>query len=167
MKTLTSAFGKSALTFALMLVTLLFSVFTMPVKAQDNPANATEKVSMIPVSQSQQSAVSPGNENISQPAEIIKIAPHIPQPSDPDYAVKKEQWILNYPEEYNAYIGLNGRQNNFETRQADLENLKKSAPDRYAVQLENYRLTDPMFYQQYMDWMKVNDPDSYNKLINK
>ena len=40
-----------------------------------------------------------------------KLAEHAPYMNDPDYAAKKEEWIKNYPEEYNAALNKSVKSN--------------------------------------------------------
>lgn len=88
---------------------------------------------------------------------------HAPDPDDPDYQAKKDEWKYNYPEEYNAYlketpdpnlnqnIGLNSGLNQPSTYYP--QKVAEHAPD----------VNDPAYEVKKAAWIK-NYPEEYEQL---
>jgi len=88
---------------------------------------------------------------------------HAPNPDDPDYQAKKDEWKYNYPEEYNAYlkktpnpnlnqnVGLNPRLNQPSTNYP--QKVAEHAPD----------INDPAYEVKKAVWIK-NYPEEYEQL---
>jgi hypothetical protein len=88
---------------------------------------------------------------------------HAPDPNDPDYTAKKDEWKYNYPEEYNAYlketpnpnlkqnVGLNPGLN--QPSSTNAQKVAGHAPD----------INDPAYNVKKAAWIK-NYPEEYEQL---
>ncbi|HOY40048.1 MAG: hypothetical protein KBB11_02210 [Bacteroidales bacterium] len=87
-----------------------------------------------------------------------RIAPHAPDYNDPNYEVKKNEWIANYPEEYNA-LQPNGNQNTI----VDVSLIPEASLKAPLLGPHAPDSDDPDFEAKKAEWIK-NYPEEYNVL---
>ncbi len=98
--------------------------------------------------------------NATKPNEYApgyKIAPHAPEFNDPDYQAKKEAWMANYPEEYNALQQADNTQNKVITTNNTLTPVKNKVAE-HAPELD-----DADYAAKKAEWIK-NYPEEYESI---
>jgi hypothetical protein len=164
MKTSNLHLKKSATTlFALRFALAIgFLVFTVSIgKSQDdktyvtkNPNKTSAAVNIKPVSQPPAQLIKP---NVIKE----KMGEHAPDINDSDYRNKLEQWMQNYPEEFEAYL-LKSEKPNAGMKSCTYPEFKESktnTPQKVAEHAPD--LSDPDYDAKKQEWMK-NYPDEYN-----
>ncbi|HQI69861.1 MAG TPA: hypothetical protein PLT47_03875 [Bacteroidales bacterium] len=86
-----------------------------------------------------------------------KIAPHAPEFNDPDYKARKEAWMANYPEEYNAL------QQSVNTPNMVNKSNIASNPVKNKVAEHAPDLNDPDYATKKAEWIK-NYPEEYESI---
>ncbi|MBP8041658.1 MAG: hypothetical protein KAZ36_07100 [Bacteroidales bacterium] len=86
-----------------------------------------------------------------------KIAPHAPEFNDPDYEAKKEAWMTNYPEEYNAL------QQSGNTQTKVINTNSNVTPVNTKVAEHAPELGDPDYAAKKAEWIK-NYPEEYESI---
>ncbi len=124
-----------------------------------------------------------GGLHASAPDTVVKINPssvpvlqnrageHAPDYNDPDYAAKKAEWIIKYPEEYNKTFQNKDVPNEAAADEQYLKNLgllKENEPTRYDMELERIKTVRPEVYKKHLEWLKLEDPEPYKiEFLNK
>jgi len=89
-----------------------------------------------------------------------KVAEHAPNFNDPDYAAKKEEWIKNYPDEYNATQQISPNNNPGMDKGTTTVKITPATnvPQKAAEHAPNFN--DPDYAAKKIEWVK-NYPDEY------
>lgn len=101
---------KKRLIFCTIMAICAFSI--AGAQTTDNKAKTTDQkavapaamIKMQPVTLMQRSAVQPQAAKKDIATTPNKLAPHAPDPNDPNYAAKRDEWVKNYPDEYDKLI---------------------------------------------------------------
>ena len=94
-----------------------------------------------------------------------KMGTHAPDPNDPDFAAKKEEWMKNYPDEYKASLSKNSAQSPGTGKEIIPGTVQpaSAAPQKVAEHAPD--INDPDYQAKKIQWIK-NYPQEYQQLIN-
>jgi len=94
-----------------------------------------------------------------------KVAEHAPELTDPDYTVKKSEWIKNYPGEYITALKNNPDGNFLPT--TDLPVWNEIPKSKSTIKLPSHApaLNDPDYQAKKEEWIK-RYPKEYQQAIN-
>ncbi|HNW90179.1 MAG TPA: hypothetical protein PKN48_10990 [Bacteroidales bacterium] len=168
MKTPTLSLRKSALSlfafrFALVIGFLVFTTFIG--KSQTDRTIATKDPSLVKPVENNQTVVHPPVQNPNDDVIYKNIGAHAPDINDPDFRTKSEEWMKNYPEEFDAWM--------LRTVKAypgtSSENYPEFAQPKPAIQKVAEHapaMNDPDYQAKKLEWMK-NYPEEYDALMKK
>lgn len=151
-----------AMRFALVIGILVFTVSIGKSQVDKtyvtkNPAKTIAAENIKPVSQTPA-------KNIKTDVVSEKMGEHAPDINDSDYRNKLEQWIQNYPEEFEAYL-LKSEKSNAGIKSCNYPELKIPTTHIQQKVAEHAPLMgDPNYEAKKNEWMK-NYPEEYNELM--
>lgn len=165
MKTPTLSVRKSALSlfafrFALVIGFLVFTTFIG--KSQTDKTFATKDPSLVKPVENNQTVVHTPVENPNDDVIYKNMGAHAPDVKDPDFRAKSEEWMKNYPEEFDAWM--------LRTVEAypgtSSENYPEFAQPKPAIQKvaeHAPEIGDPDYQAKKLEWIK-NYPEEYNEI---
>lgn len=84
-----------------------------------------------------------------------------PIPNDPDYEAKKEEWINNYPDEYNDYLKKSSANNGWDVNSGIVQ-TNTSIPQKIAEHAPDPG--EPNYEAKKIEWVK-NYPEEYKAVL--